>query len=118
MTATVGRIVRRSDYLRVADARRKAVMPGLILQAAPGGAALARFGITCSRKVGNAVARNRAKRRLRVLAASVLGRHADPGHDYVLIGRVTTVDRAFTALDADLSQALRRLGLWRESPVS
>jgi ribonuclease P protein component len=109
--ATVGRLKRRSDFLRLAAGRRKAVAPGLILQAAAGGERV-RVGFTVSRKVGNAVKRNRARRRLRA-AAALLAEHAAPGHDYVLIGRAATLSRPFPALLEDLASALRRLGLYR-----
>ena len=69
-----------------------------------------RVGYTCSKKVGGAVVRNRAKRRLRAAASSVLPIHGRPGWDYVLIGKADqTVDRAFTDLVADLETALRRV---------
>ncbi len=65
-------------------------------------------------KVGNAVVRNRARRRLRAAAACVLPLHAEPAHDYVLIARAGTLQRRFTDLVADLEAGLRRLGLYRE----
>lgn len=68
-----------------------------------------RLGITASRKVGNAVARNRVRRRLREAARLVLPTNAAPGHDYVLIGRAATLQRPFPMLLADLQSALRRL---------
>ncbi len=69
----------------------------------------ARVGFTVSKKVGNAVARNRARRRLRAAAEEVLPQLADRGTDYVLIGRKTTLTRPFAALRQDLEAALRRL---------
>ena len=69
-----------------------------------------RVGFTCSKKVGNAVARNRAKRRLRAVARDVLNEAGQPGWDYVLIGRAgQTGTRAYPALREDLLQALHRL---------
>lgn len=72
-----------------------------------------RVGFTTSRKVGNAVARNRARRRLREVARIVLPADAAPGRDYVLIGRPETLVRPFLELLADLRAALRRLGAER-----
>jgi ribonuclease P protein component len=104
----------RADFLRVAATRRRAVTPGLILQAArrpeeSGCVALVRIGFTASRKVGNAVTRNRAKRRLRSVAAAILLGKGKPGTDYVLIARAGTVDRPYDALIADLAAAVRRV---------
>ena len=67
------------------------------------------LGITASRKVGNAVARNRARRRLREVARLVLPASAAPGQDYVLVGRAATLQRPFAMLVADLDAALARL---------
>ena len=120
--AAVARLKRRPDFLRVAGGRRKWVAPGLILQAlrqddskpSTGGIASARVGFTASAKVGNAVVRNRARRRLRAAAASVLPHHAESAHDYVLIARAGTLKRRFADLVADLEAGLKRLGLYRE----
>jgi ribonuclease P protein component len=68
-----------------------------------------RVGFTASRKVGNAVVRNRAKRRLRAAAAHVLSGEGRPGTDYVLIARATTAERPFAALIEDLTTALSRV---------
>ena len=65
-----------------------------------------------------AVKRNRARRRLRAAVAELLGTHAAPGHDYVLIARTETVQRPWPLLKGDLEHALRRLGLWRADVVS
>ena len=116
--APLPRLTRRAEFLKVAAARRKFVAPGLILQAAAGPAAEPaeaswRVGFTASRKVGNAVARNRARRRLRAASAEVLPVHAQAGHDYVVIARAGTLTRPYQALVGDLEEGLRRLGAYR-----
>jgi ribonuclease P protein component len=85
-----------------------------VLQAAPrppqaGTGEKVRVGFTASRKVGNAVVRNRAKRRLRAAAAEILPRDGGPGTDYVLIARAGTGQRAYAELVADLAGALRQV---------
>jgi ribonuclease P protein component len=87
------------------------VATGVVVQAAPrpDREAALRFGVTASRKVGGAVVRNRAKRRLRAAAADILPRLGRPATDYVLIARAGTVDRPWAALVADLEGALRRV---------
>jgi ribonuclease P protein component len=112
--APILRLTRRAEFLKVASGRRKSVAPGLILQALPQqpDAAL-RVGYTASRKVGNAVARNRARRRLRAAAAQILTAHAAAGHDYVVIARRETLMRPFGDLLGDLAAGLKRLGVYR-----
>ncbi|WP_374425478.1 ribonuclease P protein component [Paracoccus sp. (in: a-proteobacteria)] len=104
---------KRADFLRAASARRQG-MPGFLLQArqrrADEAGAGVRIGYTCSKKLGNAVTRNRAKRRLRALAREVMPDLARPGWDYVLVGRPgVTVERGFADLRADLAAALARV---------
>ena len=106
---------RRADFLRAASARRQGTA-GFLLQARPRRPdeptpqGTVRIGYTCSKKLGNAVARNRAKRRLRALAREVLPATATPGWDYVLVGRPeATATRDFADLKSDLASALRRI---------
>jgi ribonuclease P protein component len=117
MTVDVPRLKRRSEFLRVAGARQKCAAPGLVLQARPRTGDSRehpfRIGFTVSRKVGNAVARNRARRRLRAAVEAVMPTTALDGYDYVVIGRAATLKRPFTALCEDLETALRRLGAHR-----
>lgn len=100
-------LTKRADFLRAARARR-VVTPGFILQIRPRqDAGPVRVGFTCSKKVGNAVARNRAKRRLREIARLTLPGHAQPATDYVLIGRAeVTANRPFARMQDDLTAAL------------
>ena len=110
MPAPPATLKKRRDFLACARARRWTA-PGLILQARlrpeEEGVAGIRVGYTCSRKVGGAVLRNRAKRRLRASAAEVIPEAGRDGWDYVLIGRAgATVTRPFTDLIADLHLAL------------
>ncbi len=71
---------------------------------------LIRVGYTCSKMVGNAVARNRAKRRLREIARAVLPVEGRPGWDYVVIGRAgQTADLPFEQLKQDLARALKKV---------
>jgi ribonuclease P protein component len=102
-------LTRRADFLACARAR-KWVTPGMIVQARETGGPAPRIGFTCSKKVGKAVQRNRAKRRLRAAAREVMPRRARPGWDYVLIGRAgATASRPFDRLVHDLETALDRL---------
>jgi len=123
--AAVLRLKQRREFLRVAGAGHKWVAPGLILQARrqtpdeptdePGAGAAEtgegafRVGFTVSRKVGGAVDRNRARRRLKAAAERIMPRHARRGHDFVLIGRRATLKRGFPALVGDLETALKKL---------
>jgi len=98
-------------------------MPGFVVQVAPAPADLApagrapsdsgrpliRVGFTVSRKVGNAVVRNRVRRRLREIARLVIPAHAQADLDYVLVGRQAALGREFATMQTELLQALKRL---------
>ena len=116
MTSLIGRLKKRPEYLRVAKAGRKWVTPGLVLQACrrdalPGvaeGEAI-RVGFTASRKVGKAVERNRARRRLRVVSARLLPQVGRAGFDYVVVARAGTLTRPYPDLLGDMQNALEHL---------
>ena len=108
-------IKKRRDFLAAARARRW-VARGMLLQGRQrregedAASEAVRVGYTRSKKVGGAVIRNRAKRRLRAAAAEVLPTKGRPGWDYVLIGKAgQTVERGFADLVADLETALDRV---------
>ncbi len=107
---------RRPEFLAVAASGKKWAAPGMVLQigAPRETSSPARFGLTASSKVGGAVIRNRARRRLRALAVEILPKHAESSRDYVLIARAATATRTFADLRQDLVTALQKLGAWRE----
>ncbi len=121
MPNRIGRIYNRKDFLKIAGARRKWVASGLILQVRPSDdpadagahAEGRRVGFTASKKVGNAVKRNRAKRRLRAAVREVMVEGAASAHDYVVIARAETVTRPYGLLKQDLVAGLRRLKVQR-----
>lgn len=118
MKPALPRLKRRRDFVRAAAAGRRAALPGLVLQACPrdqdAASAAPRIGFTVTRRVGNAVTRNRVRRRLRAVAGEIMATHAEGGHDYVLIGRAATRDRPYDALRRDLVAALKRLGHYHD----
>jgi ribonuclease P protein component len=102
---------KRADFLKAARAVR-AGQPGFLLQARFRDDDIPdiRTGFTCSKKIGNAVARNAAKRRLREIARAVIPKQGKPGWDYVLVGRPNaTVSRDYLDLLADLKRALAKI---------
>ena len=109
----LGRILKRSEYLRVKREGTAVARPGLVLQAVSvaghGKVPCPRVGFTVSKRVGNAVKRNRARRRLKSVAADILTRHGLPTWDYVFIGRVTTLERSYDSLLEDAKAALRTI---------
>ena len=103
------RLKKRADFLRAARGIRR-VEGAITLETCPAPELTQghlRVGFTASKKIGNAVARNRAKRRLRAAASQLLPLLGRPGHDYVLVARGTTVARPFPALLTDITTALK-----------
>ena len=105
------RLTRRAEFLRVAAKGRRAPVHGLVLQAlSREDSAPARLGFTVTKKVGNAVVRNRTRRRLKEAARLHLRDHPLTGVDLVLIGRDATRGRRFADLVEDLRRALAKVG--------
>lgn len=86
-------------------------MPGFVLlvRDRADGSPMMRIGITVSKKVGNAVTRNRMKRRFRALAREILPELGVAGADHVLIGREGGIERPFSDLKTELTKALRKV---------
>jgi ribonuclease P protein component len=106
------RLKRRAEFLRAASKGRKAAVHGLVLQAlARNDDGPARIGFTVTKKVGNAVVRNRTRRRLKEAARLLLRDRVLGAVDLVLIGRDGTRGRNFAALMDDLSRALAKAGV-------
>ncbi len=113
------RLKRRAEFLRAAKHGRKAVMPGLVLQALPqDGGGVARIGFTVTKKVGNAVIRNRTRRRLKEAARLLLQARPVASIDLVLIGRDKTRVRPFLDLIDDIGRALDKAGVPNARPVT
>lgn len=109
---TPHRLKRRAEFLRAASKGRKAAVHGLVLQALTrDDGHVARIGFTVTKKVGNAVVRNRTRRRLKEAARLLLRERPVSSVDLVLIGRDTTRSRRFTDLIDDLRRALTKLGI-------
>ncbi|MFW2831171.1 ribonuclease P protein component [Sphingomonas sp. ID0503] len=100
----------RKDFLAANNGAR-APMPGFVLlvrdrqDADPA----MRIGITVTKKIGNAVVRNRMKRRFRALAREILPQEGLPGADHILIGRAGGVERPFADLTRELRKALAKV---------
>jgi ribonuclease P protein component len=113
----IERLKKRADFL--ACARAAAFARGAVLvQARPRGdeATTVRAGFTATRRIGGAVERNRAKRRLREAARLLLPQFARPGFDYVFIARGGATSRPWERLLDDVKTALIRLAADREPP--
>jgi ribonuclease P protein component len=97
----------RADFL-AANRGLRVARPGFVLLARPNGGLGKRYGVTVTKKVGNAVVRNRMKRRFRELLRAALPAEGLPDHDHVLIGREGGIERDFGQMRAELSAALAR----------
>ncbi|HBK04531.1 MAG TPA: ribonuclease P protein component [Acetobacteraceae bacterium] len=110
--AKPGRLKKRAEFLRAASSGKKAAIGGVVLQALPRSDDLpARLGFTVTKKVGNAVIRNRTRRRLKEAARLLLAQRPVTGVDLVLIGRDSTRKRNFITLQGDIRRALERTGV-------
>ncbi|MBX7482846.1 ribonuclease P protein component [Qipengyuania qiaonensis] len=98
-------ISKRSDFL-AANRGLRVARPGFVLLANPNGGKGKRYGITVTKKIGNAVVRNRMKRRFRELLWAALPAQGLPDHDHILIGREGGVERDFAAMCEELAAAL------------
>jgi len=123
MGLTLQHLRQRREFVNVAKKGRKYAAPGLVLQAlnrlndqrrdygiATGSGV--RIGFTVTRKVGNAVVRNRVRRRLRAAASQIAPKHVKGNFDLVLIGRAGTKKRNFEELKQDLLKALKHIGAY------
>jgi ribonuclease P protein component len=111
MRRTWSPLRQRADFLRIAASGLRRVTPAFILQAAAvkTGEKTGRIGFTCSRKIGNAVARNRARRRLRAVVDQVVAPAMTETLDFVLVGRGEALTRDFAAMTQDLRHAIGKV---------
>jgi ribonuclease P protein component len=107
VTPVISVLTKRADFLRANSGTRNA-RAGFVLLTRPNGGEGIRFGITVTKKIGNAVVRNRMKRRFRELLRAALPAQGLPDHDHVLIGRAGGVERDFHLMAEELSRALER----------
>jgi ribonuclease P protein component len=103
-------LTKRADFL-AANRGKRAPMPGFVLLVRPrgDGDSKMRIGFTVTKKIGNAVVRNRMKRRFRSLARETLADHGIAGADHVLIGRSGGIERDYASLQFELKRALKKL---------
>ena len=108
-------LTRRADFL-AANRGLRIARPGFVLLVNPNAADQVRYGITVTKRIGNAVVRNRMKRRFRALLRELLPAAGLPAHDHVLIGREGGVERDFGKLREELAMALSRAAQGKGDP--
>jgi ribonuclease P protein component len=106
---------RRADFLAANKGLRNA-RPGFVLLTRPNDGQGMRYGITVTKKIGNAVVRNRMKRRFRELLRAALPERGLPDHDHVLIGRAGGVERDFAQMAKELDIVLERARAGQSDP--
>ncbi|MFC0633941.1 ribonuclease P protein component [Brevundimonas balnearis] len=111
----IQRLKRRPQFLAAAKGRSEARGAVVVQRLERGdGSGHVGAGFTATRKIGGAVVRNRAKRRLREAARALLPRLGQPGSDYVFVARMGTADRPWARLLDDVASALTRLATPRD----
>ncbi len=108
-------LTRRADFLS-ANRGLRVARPGFVLLAHPNDGKGKRYGITVTKKIGNAVVRNRMKRRFRELLRAALPDLGLADHDHILIGREGGIERDFARLEVELSQALGKAAVGQGDP--
>ena len=124
MEVFISPLRKRSQFVRIAQNGRKFSSAGVILQMRKldedidlqnqRGKKIIEVGYTASQRVGGAVSRNKAKRRLRSVAAKVLLKHAKWNHGYVLVARPSTNEVDFYSLVEELEYCLKKLNVYRK----
>ena len=109
-------LTKRADFL-AANAGLRNARAGFVLLTRPNGGKGIRYGITVTKKIGNALVRNRMKRRFRELLRAALPAHGLPDHDHVLIGRAGGIERDFHRMADELVQSLARAAAGKSDPA-
>lgn len=107
----LGRLKKRPEFLAVTAAQKKWVADSVIVQVGPAQGASLRVGYTATKKIGNAVIRNRCKRRLRAAMDRIVAQYSLKAADIVLVARATTADCDWNKLYGDVKWCLKRLDL-------